>query len=209
MAAAVEQLVAPSQPDARVQWDDFILERWASSPHGHLLPLGAQVSFQGTLVLITLLAINATMFVIEIVLGILSDSTALIADSMDVWLDELVPGNSSYTYQATPADVSGIGLTEAPRGALGHWIDINSEKKISRYQVITPTAWNASPRIGDASHQLGPIEQALIGTPVADENKPVELLRVVHSFDPCLACSVHLVRPHGKSEPVYVPLPTG
>lgn len=135
--------------------------------------------------------------------------TKLIADTMDSWLNELVSGNPSYTYQATPAVVSGIGLTEAPRGALGHWIDINSEKKISRYQVITPTAWNASPRIGDAPHQLGPIEQALIGTPVMDENKPVELLRVVHSFDPCLACSVHLVRPHGKTEPVYIPLHAG
>ncbi len=62
-----------------------------------------------------------------------------------------------------------------------------------RYQVITPTSWNASPR--DDQNQLGPLEQALIGTPVADISQPVEILRVIHSFDPCLACSVHLLRP--------------
>ena len=81
-----------------------------------------------------------------------------------------------------------IGLTEAARGALGHWITI-SGGTINRYQVITPTNWNASPR--DDSGQLGPIEQALVGTPVADAENPIEAARVVRSFDPCLACAVH------------------
>jgi hydrogenase large subunit len=92
--------------------------------------------------------------------------------------------------------ISGMGLTEAPRGALGHWIDID-QGKISRYQVITPTAWNASPR--DDLDLMGPIEQALIGIPVADVDQPIKVLRVIHSFDPCLACAVHLVTPEGQS----------
>jgi hydrogenase large subunit len=117
-----------------------------------------------------------------------------VADSMDGWLDQLEEGEPVYNYNPIPSYATGIGLTEAPRGALGHWIEI-SDQKISRYQVITPTNWNASPM--DDNNQKGPIEQALIGTPVADESKPIELLRVVHSFDPCLACSVHLVRPNG------------
>lgn len=124
----------------------------------------------------------------------------LVADAMDGWLDELVEGNPVYTESNLPRDASGIGLTEAPRGALGHWISIN-RRKIERYQVITPTNWNASPM--DDLGQKGPIEQALIGTPVADENQPIEVLRVVHSFDPCLACSVHMLRP-GKDKPEVV-----
>lgn len=132
--------------------------------------------------------------------------TKIIADAMAGWLDELSVGAASYTYQRTPVAAAGIGLTEAPRGALGHWIDITNSK-ISRYQVVTPTAWNASPR--DGLDQPGPLEQALIGTPVADLHKPVEVLRVVHSFDPCLACSVHMVRPGSKAEPVVVDVPPG
>lgn len=112
------------------------------------------------------------------------------------WLEELTVGDPVYEYSAIPESASGIGLTEAPRGALGHWIDIN-DSKISRYQVITPTSWNASPR--DDLGQRGPIEQALVGTPVADTEQPIELLRVVHSFDPCIACAVHLVTPEGRS----------
>ena len=121
--------------------------------------------------------------------------TKKIADAMDGWLDELVAGGAVYQNNTVPLSGTGIGLTEAPRGALGHWIDI-SNQKISRYQVLTPTGWNASPK--DDAGQMGPIEQALMGTPVADLSQPVELLRVVHSFDPCLACSVHMVRPGRK-----------
>jgi hydrogenase large subunit len=78
---------------------------------------------------------------------------------------------------------------------LAHCID-KSDSKISRYQVLTPTNWNASPK--DDLEQHGAIEQALIGTPVADIDQPIEILRVVHSFDPCLACAVHLLRPGKK-----------
>ncbi|MCJ7569075.1 MAG: nickel-dependent hydrogenase large subunit, partial [Anaerolineales bacterium] len=102
-----------------------------------------------------------------------------VANAMVGWLEELTVDAPVYEYSAIPESGSGIGLTEAPRGALGHWIDIN-DSKISRYQVITPTSWNASPR--DDLGQSGPIEQALVGTPVADTEQPIELLRVVHSF---------------------------
>jgi hydrogenase large subunit len=91
----------------------------------------------------------------------------------------------------TPRSATGYGLTEAGRGALGHWIRIENGK-IANYQVITPTAWNVSPK--DSLGQHGPIEQAVIGTPVPDESNPVEVQHVIRSFDPCIACTVHLVR---------------
>jgi len=122
-----------------------------------------------------------------------------VADAMFGWLGELEVGKPVYAESSTGSGM-GIGLTEAPRGALGHWITIRN-RKIDRYQVVTPTNWNASPK--DDSDQHGPIEQALIGTPVADLSQPIEILRVVHSFDPCLACSVHMLRP-GKSKPVTI-----
>jgi hydrogenase large subunit len=126
----------------------------------------------------------------------------LVADAMDGWLNELVPGQTAYEEVSIPRQEKvGIGLTEAPRGALGHWITTTSRGKIDRYQVITPTNWNASPK--DDNGQPGPIEQALIGTKVEDNPIEVEILRIVHSFDPCLACSVHMVRP-GKTEPEMV-----
>ena len=131
--------------------------------------------------------------------------TKKIADEMDDWLDELVPGDPVYQGSSIPETASGVGLTEAPRGALGHWMDIESSV-ISRYQVVTPTNWNASPK--DHLNQPGPIEAALIGLPVADTAQPVEVLRVVHTFDPCLACGVHLVRP-GQSEGTRVLIQPG
>ncbi len=121
--------------------------------------------------------------------------TQLLANAMDGWLDDLVPGNPTYQPSTIPLQATSMGLTEAPRGALGHWMDINNSV-ISRYQVITPTAWNCSPK--DDLEQMGPVEAALIGAPVADLDQPVEVLRIVHSFDPCLACAVHMVRPDDR-----------
>jgi hydrogenase large subunit len=119
-----------------------------------------------------------------------------VANAMTAWVGELTAGGPVYEYSEIPESAFGVGLTEAPRGALGHWIEI-SGSKISRYQVITPTAWNASPR--DDSGERGPIEEALIGTPVKEIEQPIEVLRVVHSFDPCIACAVHLVSPEGQN----------
>jgi len=115
-----------------------------------------------------------------------------IADGLRQWADQIVIGQSPYSPYTTPVTGAGIGLTEAPRGALGHWVQI-ANSRISRYQIITPTCWNASPR--DDEGKRGPIEQALIGTPVQDANQPVEVLRVIHSFDPCLSCAVHVMEP--------------
>jgi len=122
-----------------------------------------------------------------------------VAQAMQTWIGQIAIGQPVYTNHKVPETGSGYGLTEAPRGALGHWLDISS-KKISRYQIVTPTCWNASPR--DAGGVQGPIEQALMGTPVASFKEPVGLLRVVHSFDPCLSCAVHVMRPDDKARVV-------
>jgi len=111
-----------------------------------------------------------------------------IAQTAREWLEELVPEGPVCNPPVIPPSASGVGLTEAPRGALGHWLGI-SGGAISSYQVITPTTWNASPR--DNKGVLGPLEEALLGTPVEDTSKPVEVMRVIHSFDPCLDCAVH------------------
>jgi Ni,Fe-hydrogenase I large subunit len=89
----------------------------------------------------------------------------------------------------------GWGVTEAPRGALGHWVQIENGT-IANYQCVVPSTWNGSPR--DAAGQRGPWEEALIGTPVSDPEKPVEILRTIHSFDPCMACAVHVVDPQRR-----------
>ncbi len=88
-----------------------------------------------------------------------------------------------------PAEAKGVGTSEAPRGALAHWIVIK-DRKIDNYQLVVPSTWNASPR--DSKGQRSAYEAALIGTPVHDPKQPLEIIRTIHSFDPCLACAVHL-----------------
>lgn len=127
--------------------------------------------------------------------------TQKIAQAMATWVGQLTVGGATQATRTIAATGTGIGWTEAPRGAVGHWVRITNSL-IDQYQVLSPTGWNASPR--DDLGQPGAIEQALIGTPVADLNQPVELLRVVHSFDPCLACSVHLARPGERARKVVV-----
>jgi hydrogenase large subunit len=117
--------------------------------------------------------------------------TLKVAQAMRTWLDQL-SGTTVYKSCTIPANASGIGLTEAPRGAIGHWMQ-SSAGKLTRYQIVTPTCWNASPR--DAGGSRGPLEQALIGTPITDAAKPLEVMRVIHSYDPCLSCAVHVMRP--------------
>jgi len=115
-----------------------------------------------------------------------------IAKAMKGWLSGLAPGGPVYAEYSPPSAGQGYGLTEASRGALGHWVAL-ADGVLSHYQVVTPTCWNASPR--DEANLPGPLEQALVGTPVGSIEEPVEVLRVVHSFDPCLACAVHAMRP--------------
>jgi len=118
-----------------------------------------------------------------------------IARAMEEWVLQLRPGKRVYTPCRVPKNGQGIGLTEAPRGSLGHWIKI-SNSKIERYQIVTPSNWNCSPR--DERGEPGPLEKSLTGTPVADQENPVEIMRIIRSYDPCLACSVHLIAP-GRS----------
>jgi hydrogenase large subunit len=94
-----------------------------------------------------------------------------------------------------PETARGVGHSEAPRGALAHWINIENQK-IANYQLVVPTTWNASPR--DNKGQLSAYESALLNTPVADDQQPLEIIRTIHSFDPCMACAVHVYDEEGK-----------
>ncbi|MFK0692793.1 nickel-dependent hydrogenase large subunit [Mesorhizobium sp. IMUNJ 23033] len=94
-----------------------------------------------------------------------------------------------------PAEIKGVGFTEAPRGALGHWIRIKNGR-IENYQCVVPTTWNGSPR--DNAGNIGAFEASLMDTKVERAEEPVEILRTIHSFDPCLACSTHVMGPDGR-----------
>jgi [NiFe] hydrogenase large subunit len=121
--------------------------------------------------------------------------TGIIGDGMVDWLDELennLSAGNKQIYQdyALSTTSTGIGFLEAPRGALGHWINIQGNT-IDDYQMVVPTTWNLGPRC--ANGIAGPLEQALVGLSVADPANPVEMLRVIHSFDACVACGVHVI----------------
>lgn len=127
----------------------------------------------------------------------------IIGDSMDAWLTQLAANvkkgdTKIYTEYKMPAEGMGAGLNDVPRGALGHWIQIKDEK-IGNFQLVVPSTWNLGPRC--SGNKLGPVEEALVGTPVADPKRPVEILRTIHSFDPCIACGVHVIDP--KTNEVY------
>jgi Ni,Fe-hydrogenase I large subunit len=131
--------------------------------------------------------------------------TVVLAEKMTDWLDELaanvgggklaIHDNSKWDPSSWPAEATGAGFHEAPRGALGHWVHIR-DGAIANYQCIVPSTWNAGPR--DGAGKRGPYEEALLGTPVADPEQPIEILRTVHSFDPCMACGVHVVDASGR-----------
>jgi len=131
--------------------------------------------------------------------------TQLLAERMDVWLDMLatnmgngdlrIHDSSKWDPSTWPAEAQGAGFHEAPRGALGHWVLIR-DGAIANYQCVVPSTWNAGPR--DAAGKRGPYESALLGTPVHDEEQPLEILRTVHSFDPCMACGVHVHDASGR-----------
>jgi hydrogenase large subunit len=110
---------------------------------------------------------------------------------LGIWLREIDPRRPFYKKPRVPAETEGVGIIEAARGALGHWVSI-ANNRIERYQVITPTAWNLSPK--DSFDQHGVCEQALNGTRIEDESNPVEIGHIVRSFDPCLVCTVHTIK---------------
>lgn len=125
----------------------------------------------------------------------------IIAEQAEKWVLDLVENlkkGDAKSYEAwefPKGEAMGVGLNDVPRGALGHWIRIK-DGKIENYQQVVPSTWNLGPR--DAKGQLGPVEESLIGTPVADPEKPLEVLRTVHSFDPCIACAVHVIDPQSN-----------
>ncbi|MFO7598125.1 MAG: nickel-dependent hydrogenase large subunit [Desulfocurvibacter africanus] len=120
---------------------------------------------------------------------------AVIAAEMENWVNQLQENVSKGDTKIAqewkmPKSAQGVGYATAPRGALSHWIVIE-DGKIKNFQLVVPSTWNLGPRC--AGGKLGPVEEALIGTPVADPKRPVELLRTVHAFDPCIACGVHVI----------------
>ncbi|MEW6261865.1 MAG: nickel-dependent hydrogenase large subunit [Thermodesulfobacteriota bacterium] len=122
----------------------------------------------------------------------------VIAEQAEKWVLDLIENlkkgdaKSYATWEFPKGEVLGMGLTDVPRGALGHWVKLK-DGKIDNYQQVVPSTWNLGPR--DDKNQPGPVEEALIGTPIADPKKPLEVLRTVHSFDPCIACAVHVIDP--------------
>ena len=131
-----------------------------------------------------------------------SIDTQVVADQLQVWFNQLtanVAGGDFRTHNAAkfdpgtwPSTAQGVGFSEAPRGALGHWVSIR-DTKIANYQCIVPTTWNAAPR--DSSGRGGAYEMALLNHRLAVPSQPLELLRTIHSFNPCMACAVHLIDP--------------
>jgi hydrogenase large subunit len=131
--------------------------------------------------------------------------TKVVADNMQTWYDNMVANikaGDTRTFNemlwepsSWPKRAQGAGYTEAPRGGLAHWIVIE-DGKIANYQAVVPSTWNAGPR--DAAGQPGPYEAALAGHRLHDPEQPVEILRTIHSFDPCIACAVHVTDPNGE-----------
>lgn len=132
--------------------------------------------------------------------------TKLIGDGMVGWYNKLMSNinggdvsvfnNAKWAPTTWPASAKGFGFTEAPRGALGHWVVIDNQK-ISNYQCVVASQWNAGPR--DAAGVAGPYEAGLQGHPIANFDQPIEVLRTIHSFDPCIGCAVHLTDPDGQA----------
>lgn len=131
--------------------------------------------------------------------------TKIVVDAMQNWYNELVANikagdtktfnEANWEPSSWPKEAMGVGFMEAPRGALGHWVVIK-DGLIENYQAVVPTTWNAGPR--DSKSQRGPYEAALAGHKLHDPKQPLEILRTIHSFDPCIACAVHVTDPDGE-----------
>jgi hydrogenase large subunit len=131
--------------------------------------------------------------------------TKIIGDAMGTWYDNLIANiragdtdtfnDELWNPNTWPREAKGVGFMEAPRGGLAHWVVIK-DQKIANYQAVVPSTWNAGPR--DTKGQPGPYEAALVGHKLHDPKQPVEILRTIHSFDPCIACAVHITDPEGE-----------
>ncbi|MCF6245037.1 MAG: nickel-dependent hydrogenase large subunit [Sulfurovum sp.] len=139
--------------------------------------------------------------------------TEFIADEMKVWAAELAKNAASgdlntwteFDFDEVSKDCKGRGMAEAPRGSLGHWIVIK-DGLVQNFQAVVPSTWNAGPR--GPNGEIGAYEASLIGTKVANPEEPLEIIRTVHSFDPCIACAVHVMDTNGKELAVYKVDPT-
>ncbi|XOB63439.1 nickel-dependent hydrogenase large subunit [Campylobacterota bacterium DY0563] len=140
--------------------------------------------------------------------------TELMADVIIEWCDELAANAASgdlstwteFDFDKVSKDAQGYGMAEAPRGGLGHWVKIK-DGKVANYQAVVPSTWNAAPK--DYKGRMGAYEASLVGTKVVDPDQPLEIIRTVHSFDPCIACAVHIVDTRGKELAVYKVDPVG
>ncbi len=153
-------------------------------------------------------ALNAQPSVLFSTLGRIAAralETQIMARHLETWVEQLASNlahgkvaifnPARWDPSTWPDHASGYGWHEAPRGALGHWIEIQG-RAIKNYQAVVPSTWNAGPR--DEQGQRGAYEASLLNTPVADPDRPLEILRTVHSFDPCLACAVHVIDAKGR-----------
>ncbi|WP_258238620.1 nickel-dependent hydrogenase large subunit [Arcobacter sp. F2176] len=140
--------------------------------------------------------------------------TEMMCDVVIEWADELAKNAAGgdlstwteFDFDKVSKDAQGFGMAEAPRGALGHWIKIK-DGKVLNYQAVVPSTWNAAPK--DYKNRMGAYEASLVGTKVVDPDMPLEILRTIHSFDPCIACAVHIIDTNGKELGVYKIDPTG
>jgi Ni,Fe-hydrogenase I large subunit len=160
----------------------------------------------------TLKKLGATPAVLFSTLGRIAAralESLLMVRHLEPWVDELdsnlahgkvkIFNPIHWDPSSWPASASGYGWHEAPRGSLGHWVEI-SGKSIKNYQAVVPTTWNAGPR--DATGQRGAYEASLLNTPIADPDRPLEILRTIHSFDPCIACAVHVIDATGREHTI-------
>jgi hydrogenase large subunit len=200
----------PSEGDTKPQYGKPGAYSWVKSPRydGRVYEVGplarVAVTYAGgdakmkEMVESSLAALKASPAALFSVMGrhlTRALSAKFITDSLEGWALQLKPSQPAYVEYELPEESRGMGITEGARGALGHWIEVK-DRKIANYQCVVPTTWNVSPL--DDKGQHGPIEQALIGTKIRDEQNPFEIVRIIRSFDPCLACSIHVVTPKGR-----------
>eukprot|EP00792_Barthelona_sp_PAP020_P000288 TRINITY_DN1042_c0_g1_i2.p1 TRINITY_DN1042_c0_g1~~TRINITY_DN1042_c0_g1_i2.p1 ORF type:complete len:579 (+),score=125.57 TRINITY_DN1042_c0_g1_i2:1154-2890(+) len=134
--------------------------------------------------------------------------TEMMADVILNWCDELASNVAAgdlstwteFDFDKVSKDAEGYGMAEAPRGGLGHWVKIK-DGKVANYQAVVPSTWNAAPK--DYKGRMGAYEASLVGTKVVDPDQPLEIIRTVHSFDPCIACAVHVMDKKGNNLGVY------
>jgi len=180
----------PEFDESVPKWDKPDAYSWAKAPryNGEVIEVGAiarQLIAGDPLIAEFFSLYGSTVF--TRVFARLHEGVKLLR-KMSGWIEELEVNENYFIRNTLKERASGIGITEAARGILGHWICVEGGK-ISNYQVITPTGWNASPR--DEKETPGALEQALINTKIENESNPVEIDHVIRSYDPCLVCTVH------------------